>query len=80
MSSGYSLFSKEPYRTSAKAVCFKVRKFNSVGYLTDGYCWFPKSQLIRVVDDFYNDTRGQVAYLIPTWLVDAKEKEGYDFY
>lgn len=74
--SGWYLL-EEPTRQTDNAVAFAVEKWNATAtkqYTTD--CWFPKSQVKKVKNDFYVHGEDQM-YLVPVWLIKAKEQDGF---
>ena len=76
MATGWYLFHADQIeRETAKALCLKAVQWNSYGNAYNGRAWFPKSQAIEVTDDYYSDTKGQRAVLLPLWLIEAKAVE-----
>lgn len=63
-------------RETEKAIGFTCEKFNEFGNLKPATCWFPKSKLQRVQNDFYRDGPPEM-FLVPSWLYSAKSDEGY---
>lgn len=76
MESGKRLF-LSPIADGLKAFAVKCVKIDTYGNEYVSKVWFPKSQCDSIVDDFYQDTKGQEGYLVPNWLVDKKVEEGF---
>ena len=77
MASGWYLL-ESVERETEKAVAFKAAKGNAHGYLAGCACWFPKSQIAEVQNDFYIHGAARM-FLVPGWLLRKKEAEGYEF-
>jgi len=75
MATGFYLMENHE-RESDKAIAFKAQKFNSCANLKPATCWFQKSQVQEVENDFYTHG-GKRMFLIPVWLYRSKEAEGY---
>ena len=78
LSTGKSLFSTIA-GDRQKAFSVHCLKFNATGNQYKTLAWFPKSQCEQVTDDFYVDTKGNIGWLIPQWLMDSKIREGFEF-
>ena len=67
-----------PVKETVKAVAFKAMKSDGAGYVRESVCWFPKSQVVELVNDSWSpEVR---TFLVPTWLENAKMAEGYSFH
>ena len=77
MESGWYLF-ENPARETEKAVAFSAQRGNAYGYLTKCICWLPRSQIAEVQNDFYIHGEPRM-FLVPGWLMDKKEAEGFVF-
>lgn len=76
---GWSHLTSVVARDTPKAIAINGSKWNaSGGSRTNCLVWFPKSQLIPVEDDFYDHKIAGQNYLIPHWLTQAKEAEGFE--
>ncbi|MDQ2077459.1 hypothetical protein [Marinimicrobium sp. ABcell2] len=69
-------FRPVPGKETEKAFLVQGRKTNQAGYDYEATVYLPKSQCKLITDDFYNDTRGQEFWLVPGWLIEAKNREG----
>jgi len=63
---GYVL--ESPIRETEKALGFNGVKFNSYGNAYDAVIWLPKSQLQKLVNDFYTNNAPDVMWFCPSWL------------
>lgn len=78
MKTGFYLFSANNVANqSDKAVALKCTRFTSSGNAYEGVAWLPKSVCQQVEDDFYDDTKGTSAWLVPEWLTTKKTAEGF---
>jgi hypothetical protein len=61
-----------------KAIGVKAQKPNSYANLYDCFCYFPKSQVSLVENDFYIHDGPEIKYaIVPFWLYEAKCREGF---
>ncbi|MCB1876267.1 MAG: hypothetical protein KDH88_09860 [Chromatiales bacterium] len=75
MACGFYCF-ESPVRETDKAIGIQAQKFNAAANLKPATCWFPRSQIQEVENDYY--TNGPVTmFLVPRWLYDRKVAEGY---
>jgi hypothetical protein len=63
-------------KESDKAIGIADQRYNQYGNAVPAICWFPKSQIQAVENDYYTDGSTQ-NYLVPAWLVDAKKRDGF---
>ena len=66
---------ENPAKETAKAIGFKASGFDSYGYEKAVIAWFPKSQVIKVANDYYENGEAEM-FLVPQWLMDKKRLEG----
>jgi hypothetical protein len=78
MATGLHLIGSKVVRETAKAFGVECLKINSCGNLKPAVCWFPKSKVASVQDDFYTH-KSASNILVPGWLVSAKMAEGFEF-
>ena len=64
-------------RETDKAIGFKAQKYTEFGNLKPAICWFPKSKLQVVENDFYLNGPKKM-FLVPAWLYGIKVDEGYE--
>lgn len=65
-------------RASDKAVAVNAEKYTATALNTyKTLCWFPKSKVKVIRDDFYTDSMGQEVALVPSWLYRARSDEGF---
>lgn len=79
MASGLHLLGCEAaeIKETEKAFGFPCKRFNACANLKPAVCWFPKSKVSRVEDDFYTH-KVEVSLLVPDWLMRAKAAEGFE--
>lgn len=78
MQTGFYLFSiNAVVKQTEKAVALKCTRFTASGNEYDGIAWLPKSACQQVTDDFYDETKGSTAWLVPEWLTTKKIQEGF---
>ncbi len=58
---------ESPTKETEKAMAFPATKFNSHGNPYQGTCWLPKSQLVKIANDFYTTGPAEM-FICPTWL------------
>lgn len=75
LTTGFMLVSNVA-KESEKAIGIEDQRYNQYGNAVSAICWFPKSQIQAVENDYYTDNSAQ-NYLIPEWLIDAKKREGF---
>lgn len=63
-------------RETEKAVGFKAEKHTEFGRPYSTICWFPKSKLQEIENDFYTAGPAKM-FLVPAWLYRAKTDEGF---
>lgn len=63
-------------RETEKAVGFKAEKHTEFGRPYSTTCWFPKSKLQEIENDFYVSGPAKM-FLVPGWLYCAKTEEGF---
>ena len=63
-------------RESEKAIGIADQRYNKYGNPVPAICWFPKSQIQVVENDYYTDGTTK-NYLVPAWLFEAKKREGF---
>lgn len=64
-------------KETEKAIAIQKQKYTEFGNLKPALCWLPKSYIIQVENDFYKDSLGDIYFLIPQWLYQKKDEEGY---
>ena len=64
-------------RETKKAIGFKAQKYTECGTLKPAVCWFPKSKLQVVENDFYLNGPAKM-FLVPAWLYGIKVDEGFE--
>lgn len=80
LSTGWSHLLLPVVKSSDKAVGFQgLRKNLSATSLNPAIIWLPLSQVVKVEDDFYDCKVEGQNYLVPHWLISAKEDEGFEF-
>lgn len=77
MECGYYCLSSNVKETD-KGVGFKAVNYNSYGKPYDCVVWFPKSQVQKVENDFY-EHGSEFMWIVPAWLYRAKSDEGFEF-
>lgn len=77
LATGHISFDGLPCRETEKAVAFAVHHHNSSRDNAKSACWFPKSHVQKVLNDFYSSAP-EFLYLVPEWLVNKKRLEGFD--
>lgn len=68
---------ESPVKESDKALGFTVDKINANGYSVPAVCWFPKSKLVALANDYYQNG-AEVMYMVPNWLLNAKRLDGFE--
>lgn len=58
---------ESPIKETEKAVGFPGVKFNSYANPYNAVIWLPKSQLVKIKNDFYTDGPSEM-FLCPPWL------------
>ena len=58
---------ESPQKETEKALAFQSVALNGAGNRYNKLSWLPKSQLIKVINDFYTEGPKEM-YLCPTWL------------
>lgn len=76
MATGLYLF-ETIEKESEKAIAVPAQKPNQFGFLKPCACWFPKSQIQEVENDFYINAPKRV-FLVPDWLMKSKQNEGFE--
>lgn len=76
MATGLYLFEKIE-RETEKAIAVPSLRPNQYGYLKPSQCWFPKSKIQEVENDYYTSAPKRV-FLVPGWLMQAKQNEGFE--
>lgn len=59
---------ESPIRETKKALGFQGVKFNSYGNPYNAVIWLPKSQLQKLVNDFYTNDAPEIMWFCPAWL------------
>jgi|GEM_PF-2883023 len=80
LATGWSPLTQVVTKESAKAIAIEGSRWNACA--TDRYrclIWLPKSQLVAIEDDFYDQKIEGQNYLAPQWLLSAKQNEGFEF-
>lgn len=76
--SGYALL-ESPVKETDKAIAFKAVRFNSCGNPYMGLGWLPKSQIIKIKNDYYTNSPA-IMYAIPDWLTNKSYENGISFF
>lgn len=64
-----------------KSIKVNCVRFNSAGNSYKSYAFLPLSKCIQLLDDFYEDTKGETFFLVPWWLIYRKQDaEGIDLF
>ncbi len=77
LKSGFYLL-ETPLRETEKAVAFAAVGGNAYGYPCRKTAWLPKSQVVKLANDFYTNRAPAEMWLVPAWLIAAKRAEGLD--
>ena len=64
-------------RETEKAIGVTGTRWNSCGNPKPAIVWLPKSQSRELVNDQWINCASRM-FLVPTWLINAKEAEGFD--
>jgi len=64
-------------RETEKAIGVTGTRWNSCGNPKPAIVWLPKSQARELVNDHWVNCASRM-FLVPTWLINAKEAEGYE--
>ena len=64
-------------RETEKAIGVTGTRWNSCGNPKPAIVWLPKSQARELANDHWVNCASRM-FLVPTWLINAKEAEGYE--
>ncbi len=64
-------------RETEKAIGVTGTRWNSCGNPKPAIVWLPKSQTRELANDHWINCASRM-FLVPTWLINAKEAEGYE--
>ncbi len=64
-------------RETDKAIGVTGTRWNTCGNPKPAIVWLPKSQARELVNDHWVNCASRM-FLVPTWLINAKEAEGYE--
>ena len=68
-----------PAKETEKAFAVNGQKFNASANLYDALVYFPKSQCVKVENDYFVNDQVKEYWVVPSWLYNAKTDEGYVF-
>jgi len=61
-----------------KAIGVKGIRWNQCANAKPATVWIPKSQIKEIENDYYTNNADRM-FIVPMWLIKAKEQEGYEF-
>jgi hypothetical protein len=64
-------------RETDRALGFNGHRWNSCANRKPATVWLPKSQVRELVNDYWVNGAARM-FLVPTWLINAKEADGYE--
>lgn len=64
-------------RETDKALGFSGHRWNTCANRKPATVWLPKSQVREIANDYWVNCDARM-FLVPTWLLNAKEAEGYE--
>ena len=64
-------------RETDKAIGLKGIRWNACANAKPAIVWLPKSQLRQLINDCLTQCGDQI-FLVPTWLINAKNADGYE--
>jgi hypothetical protein len=71
------IFLEDVERETEKAIGVTGTRWNSCANPKPAIVWFPKSQTRELTNDHWINFASRM-FLVPTWLINAKEAEGYE--
>lgn len=67
-------------KETEKAIAVPAVGHNEFGYPCRKTAWFPKTQIVKLANDFYTNDAPAEMWMAPAWLIGAKKAEGLNVF